>query len=189
LLFSPKSSGTNPSLPVLIYIHGGGWVQGSVQGYRGVCAHYAAASGCAVLSVDYRLAPEHPAPAAVEDSYAAVQWVCNGVGEGTAVASALGLAGIVAVGVGGDSAGGNLAAVTSIMAARDGLQLLFQLLLFPVSVPLSPAACTDLLFPVSVPLSPLSLSPFFSFSFSLSLARARALSLSCCDLCSTHTDL
>ena len=96
-------------------------------------SHIAAASGAAVLSVEYRLAPEHKAPAAAEDALAALRFVCSGVGAGNSspAAAALGLDEITAVGVAGDSVGGNLAAVAALAAAQEGLPLDFQLLLFP----------------------------------------------------------
>ena len=112
--------------PLLVYYHGGGWVIGDLDMYDGVCRLLAAASGCRVLSVDYRLAPEHPFPAAVEDAFAAFEWA-------VANAAALG-ADPARIGVGGDSAGGNMAAVVSHMA-RDGggPGPAMQLLIYPVT--------------------------------------------------------
>ncbi len=103
----------------LVYFHGGGWVLGSIASHHGLCARLAAASGCTVLSVGYRLAPEHPFPAAVEDAWAAVE------GE-------LGRAGGRPLAVGGDSAGGNLAAVCALRARDRGLPLALQILVYPV---------------------------------------------------------
>jgi acetyl esterase len=111
-------------LPALIYFHGGGWVFGDLDSHDGICRLIANAAGIAVVSVDYRLAPEHKFPAAVEDSIAATEWVA-------ANAAALGLD-ANRLAVGGDSAGGNLAAVVAL-AVRDrgGPALRFQLLLYP----------------------------------------------------------
>ncbi|HUW64026.1 MAG TPA: alpha/beta hydrolase [Spirochaetia bacterium] len=111
-------------LPVLCFFHGGGFVTGSLNTHDAACRWLAAGTPCLVVSVDYRLAPEHKFPAAPDDAYAAVQWVA-------ANAAAIGGdAGRVAVG--GDSAGGNLAAVVSLMARdRGGPSLRFQLLVYP----------------------------------------------------------
>jgi acetyl esterase len=102
--------------PVLVFFHGGGWVLGSVRTHDGVCATLARLAGCSVLSVDYRLAPEHRFPAAVEDAWAAVEWAA---------------ANAPAVAVGGDSAGGNLA-ICALRARDRGLALALQLLVYPV---------------------------------------------------------
>jgi acetyl esterase len=112
--------------PLLLYFHGGGWVLGSLNTHHGVCATLAQLSGCVVCSVDYRLAPEHRFPAAVEDAREALHW---------AYANAAGLgADPLRVGVGGDSAGGNLAAVVSQLAARDGgPEPVLQLLIYPAT--------------------------------------------------------
>jgi acetyl esterase len=114
------------SLPVLVYFHGGGWVIGSVQGSDLLCRLLSDWGGCVVVSVDYRLAPEHPFPAAPEDCYAATAWV---------VAHAARFGGApTRVAVGGDSAGGNLAAAVTLMARdRGGPDLAFQALLYPVT--------------------------------------------------------
>ena len=106
----------------VIYYHGGGWVLGSVDDWDAVCRALAVASGCDLVSVDYRLAPEHRFPAAVDDSYDALVWVAaNMAGERPLV-------------VAGDSAGGNLAAV-SALRARDsaGPELALQVLVYPVT--------------------------------------------------------
>ncbi|HJU19899.1 MAG TPA: alpha/beta hydrolase, partial [Stellaceae bacterium] len=111
-------------VPVLVYFHGGGWVIGDIDTHDPVCRHLANAARCAVVSVDYRLAPEHKFPAAVEDCCAAIAWVAE---EGAAL-------GIdpARLAVGGDSAGGNLAAVASLCARdRGGPRICQQLLLYP----------------------------------------------------------
>lgn len=111
---------------LLVFFHGGGWVVGSSAGYVPVCQLLAAASQCAILSVDYRLAPEHPFPVPVEDCYAATQWAADNC------VSLLGTA--LPLVVAGDSAGGNLAAVVALMARdRGGPALACQLLIFPVT--------------------------------------------------------
>ncbi|MFI7490473.1 alpha/beta hydrolase [Micromonospora echinaurantiaca] len=126
-LYRDSDSGV---LPVVLYAHGGGWVMGNLDTHDGLCRHLAAASGWAVLSVDYRLAPEHPHPAAVDDMARALTWV-RGPG-----AARYGLdPGRTAVA--GDSVGGHLAAVTARRARDAGIHLAGQLLICPV---LDPAA-------------------------------------------------
>jgi len=110
--------------PVLVYFHGGGWVIGDVDTHDGTVRSLAAASGATVVSVDYRLAPEHPFPAAIDDCLAAVRWV-------VANADDLGVD-PARLAVGGDSAGGNLAAV-SALDLRDTVAVRFQLLVYPVT--------------------------------------------------------
>lgn len=109
---------------VVVYYHGGGWVFGSLDGWDASVRALAVASGCDVVSVDYRLAPEHRFPAAADDAFDALLWV----------ASPAGLAGRRPVVVAGDSAGGNLAAVAALRA-RDtgGPPLALQLLIYPVT--------------------------------------------------------
>jgi acetyl esterase len=98
--------------PAVAYFHGGGWVQGDLETHHGLCARLALRSGAAVVAVDYRLAPEHAFPAAVEDCLAAYRWLrAHGAGIGVDPAR---------IAVAGDSAGGNLAAVVSQQAARAG---------------------------------------------------------------------
>ena len=110
--------------PVLIYFHGGGWVIGDIESHDHVCRGLANATPCVVISVDYRLGPEARFPAAVEDAYAATEWIANHADE-------LGIDG-GRIAVGGDSAGGNLAAVVTQLA-RDGSgpRLIYQLLVYP----------------------------------------------------------
>jgi acetyl esterase len=113
-------------LPVLVFFHGGGWVVGDIETHDTVCRHLANRAECAVISVDYRLAPEHKFPAAVEDSYAAALWVADN-------AAALGVD-PARLAVGGDSAGGNLAAAVSLMARDAGApRICYQLLIYPAT--------------------------------------------------------
>lgn len=111
--------------PVIVYFHGGGFVLCDLDSHDSCCRRLANGIGALVVSVDYRLAPEHPFPAAVQDAWAAVQWVAGHADEFGADPARLVLA--------GDSAGGNLAAVTA-MLARDhgGPAVAFQLLIYPV---------------------------------------------------------
>jgi acetyl esterase len=112
------------SLPVLVYFFGGGWVLGSIEAADPICRRLAIATPCTVAAVDYRLAPEHPFPAAVEDCYAATRWVAGHAAE-------LGLDS-TRLAVGGASAGANLAAaVTRLALERGGPELGFQLLVYP----------------------------------------------------------
>ncbi|MCC2639404.1 MAG: lipase [Moraxellaceae bacterium] len=113
---------TTTVLPVLlVYFHGGGFVFGDLDTHDDACRLLCQESGMPVLSVDYRLAPEHPFPAAVQDAEAAVRWALEN-------REALG---VEAIAVGGDSAGGNLAAVTAQSLAGTGSPLLAQLLVYP----------------------------------------------------------
>jgi acetyl esterase len=110
--------------PLLIYFHGGGWVIGDLDTHDGVCRFLAANAGVAVLAVDYRLSPEHPFPAPVEDAWSAFSWAAANAAE-------LGVD-PQRIAVGGDSAGGNLAAVVSLLArAGGGAMPALQLLIYP----------------------------------------------------------
>ncbi|KRB64201.1 alpha/beta hydrolase [Noviherbaspirillum sp. Root189] len=113
-------------LPVLVYFHGGGWVIGDLDTHDSLCRQLANASKCAIVSVDYRLGPEHRFPAAVDDSIAATRWIHKEAPKLGLDASRLA--------VGGDSAGGNLAAVVAI-ALRDAgdVPIAFQLLIYPAT--------------------------------------------------------
>ena len=111
--------------PVFLYFHGGGWVLGSLTTHHGVCATLARLSGCVVCSVDYRLAPEHRYPAALDDAWAATTWAAEHAEE------IGGLTGALAVG--GDSAGGNLAAICALRARDVELPLALQVLVYPVT--------------------------------------------------------
>lgn len=110
-------------LPLLVYFHGGGFTIGGLATHDALCRALAAQAGCAVVSVDYRLAPEHRFPTAVHDAWDALQWLA---GQGLA----LGLD-TRRLAVGGDSAGGTLAAVCAILARDAGLPLALQLLFYP----------------------------------------------------------
>ena len=125
-LTRPAGTAADDVLPVLVYYHGGGWLLGDLDSHDGACRRFANAARCRVVSVDYRMAPEHPFPAAVDDCAAVTQWVFGN-------ASSLGVD-TTKVAVGGDSAGGNLAAVMALMA-RDGAlpKLAFQLLIYPAT--------------------------------------------------------
>jgi acetyl esterase/lipase len=116
---------TSDSDALLVYFHGGGWVYGDLDSHDAVCRFLAERAGVRVLSVAYRLAPEAPFPAAYDDCTAAYRWVVKNV-------DALG-ASPARLAVGGDSAGGGLAAATALMAAREGLPLAFQLLIYPAT--------------------------------------------------------
>jgi len=123
-----RGLGTNrgAALPALVYFHGGGWVIGDLDTHDGVCRLIANTAGCAVISVDYRLAPEHKFPAAVDDAVSATEWVAANAGR-------LGIDGS-RLAVGGDSAGGNLAPVVALTARdRGGPRLRHQLLIYPAT--------------------------------------------------------
>jgi acetyl esterase len=111
--------------PLLMFFHGGGWVIGDLDSYDRLCRTICRGAGVHVLSVDYRLAPEHPAPAGVEDAYTAYRWALeHGAEFGTEPGR---------VAVGGDSAGGNLSALVSQRGRDDGTPPLLQLLLYPAT--------------------------------------------------------
>lgn len=122
-IYTPAGEGP---FPVLLYFHGGGWVIGSPDTVHATCALLANRAGAIVVSVDYRLAPEHKFPAAAEDCYAATAWAAENArsfgGDSRRIA------------VAGDSAGGNLAAVVSLMAREKGYpQIAYQVLIYPVT--------------------------------------------------------
>ena len=125
-LVRPAGVADAVALPLLVYFHGGGWVIGDLDTHDVACRTLAAGAGIAVLAVDYRLAPEHRFPAAVDDCIAAVRFA-------RAEAAALG-ADAARIAVGGDSAGGNLAAV-ACLALRDAGEPVpaFQLLIYPAT--------------------------------------------------------
>jgi acetyl esterase len=118
-LYAPSGD----QLPVLLYFHGGGFTVGSIATHDALCRHLSHLAHCAVVSLDYRLAPEHKFPVAANDAWDAVQWLAaQGAGLGLAAQR---------LAVGGDSAGGTLAAVCAIQARDAGLSLALQLLFYP----------------------------------------------------------
>lgn len=125
-LVRPAGADDAAALPTLLYFHGGGWTIGDLDTHDVLCRSLCAASGCAVLSVDYRMGPEHPFPAAVDDCLAVTRFA-------RAQAAELGID-PARLAVGGDSAGGNLAAVVCL-ALRDAKEALpaFQLLIYPAT--------------------------------------------------------
>ncbi len=120
-IYTPKGSGP---FGVLLNFHGGGWVIGDLDTSDAVCRDICKTANVVVVSVDYRLAPEHPQPAAVDDCYAATEWVAANMEE---------LEGNGRIAVGGESAGGNLATVVALKARSDmTVNVAFQLLAYPV---------------------------------------------------------
>jgi acetyl esterase len=116
---------TEEKSTALVYFHGGGFVAGSVEVYDPLTRAFAKRAGCVVISVDYRLAPEHPYPAALDDAWTATRWV-------TSNAERLGLD-EWKIGVGGDSAGGALAAICARRARDHGIAIACQMLLYPIT--------------------------------------------------------
>ena len=121
-LYAPTASDAQ-ALPLLLYLHGGGFTIGSIATHDVLCRELARLAGCMVVSLEYRLAPEHRFPTAVHDSWDALQWLAT-------QAPQLG-ADPARLAVGGDSAGGTLAAVCAILARDAGLPLALQLLFYP----------------------------------------------------------
>jgi acetyl esterase len=111
--------------PGLVFFHGGGFVLGSIESHDGVCRALAKLSGVVVVSIDYRLAPEHRFPAGLNDAIAATRWVLNNAG-------ALGIE-PTNVAVGGDSAGGNLATLVCLELRGDAVKPVFELLIYPAT--------------------------------------------------------
>nr|ACL67844.1 lipolytic enzyme [uncultured bacterium] len=112
--------------PVLVYCHGGGWVIGDLETHDGISRAFANAAGCIVVSVDYRLAPENKYPAAVDDAFAALNWVAEHAAEFDGDATR--------IAVGGESAGANLTAVIAQLAKdAGGPTLAYQILAYPVT--------------------------------------------------------
>jgi acetyl esterase len=116
----------NAPFAVVVYFHGGGWVVGDLDTHHGFCHALAKTSGCLVVSVDYRLAPENRYPAALEDAYATTSWVAQNAAAVHADPARLAVC--------GDSAGGHLAAVVSLMARdRKGPRIDLQVLIYPIT--------------------------------------------------------
>ena len=111
---------------VIVYYHGGGWVIGNIDEYHTLGCKLAERTSCAVVMVDYRKAPEHPYPTAVDDAYAALEWTAARIAE---------IAGrTVPLFIAGDSAGGNISAVTAVRARdRGGPEIALQILIYPVT--------------------------------------------------------
>jgi acetyl esterase len=124
-IYSPQQETAGPR-PVVVYFHGGGWVVGSISSHDALCRRLCSRSGCIFISVDYRLAPEHKYPAAVDDAFAATQWAADHAAE---------LGGVPArIAVAGDSAGGNLAAAVCLKAKDDGgPAIALQVLIYPIT--------------------------------------------------------
>lgn len=124
LYWPPEAA--DATVPVVMFFHGGGWVVGDLDSYDGDARRHAVGSGALVVSVEYRLAPEHPYPAAVDDVWAATRWVAEHGAEYGADPNRLAVA--------GDSAGGNLAAVVAQMSRDEGgPPVAFQLLWYPAT--------------------------------------------------------
>jgi acetyl esterase len=124
-LYDPRPSTREPA-PLLVFYHGGGWIQGDLETHDGLCGKLALGAGSIVVAIDYRLAPEHKFPAAVEDCLAAYRWLATH-------ASALG-GDAARMAVGGDSAGGNLAAVVAQgLATEGGPMPAAQVLIYPAT--------------------------------------------------------
>ena len=124
-VYTPLGAGAE-ALPALVFFHGGGFVIGDLETHDGLCRLLANESGARVIAVDYRLAPEHKVPAAVEDAYDAVAWIAENAEEFGIDAER--------IAIGGDSAGGNLTAVVAQLAKEKGVpKLAFQMLLFPAT--------------------------------------------------------
>ncbi|WJF89053.1 alpha/beta hydrolase [Paraburkholderia bonniea] len=122
-LYQPVEPHWAAPAPALVYYHGGGFTVGSVETHDALCRMFARDAQCAVLSVDYRLAPEHRFPTAVDDAFAALRWLHR-------EAAAYGIDSN-RIAVGGDSAGGTLATVCALQARDAGIPLVLQLLLYP----------------------------------------------------------
>lgn len=120
-----KLRGETKTLPALLWIHGGGYVIGTPEGDDGLCQRFVKGAGCVVVSVDYRLAPEHPYPAPLEDCYSALQWLANNSETLNIDKNRIGIAGA--------SAGGGLTAALALLAKdRQGPSLICQMPLYPM---------------------------------------------------------
>ncbi len=127
-VYRPREQMIGERLPVLVWYHGGGFVIGDLDTHDSACRRLSRLAQCLVVAVDYRLAPEHKFPAAVDDAMAALRWVAlHGERIGADPAR---------IAVGGDSAGGNLAAVCALLARDEGFpSLALQLLIYPATAP------------------------------------------------------
>lgn len=125
-IYTPDGEAGESGLPILVFLHGGGWVFGDLDTHDAMCRAFAHEAGCLIVSVDYRLAPEHKFPAALDDCITVLDWVAANAAE---------IGGDPArIAIGGDSAGGNLAAA-ACQSARDkgGPAIIFQLLIYPAT--------------------------------------------------------
>lgn len=123
-IYTPKDKAAGPC-GVVLFSHGGGFALGDIAMYDSVCRTLCLEGGCIVVSVGYRLAPEHPFPAAVEDCYAALVWVAAHAAELGGDAERIAVC--------GDSAGGNLSAVLALLARAKGPKIRYQVLIYPVT--------------------------------------------------------
>jgi acetyl esterase len=124
--YRPAGSALDDVLPLCLFYHGGGWVIGDLESHDYVCRRMSNSGGFAIVSVDYRMAPEHTFPVAVEDAYAALEWAAAGA-HGLAIDPER-------LAVSGDSAGGNLAAVVTLLARdNNGPAIRFQGLIYPAT--------------------------------------------------------
>jgi acetyl esterase/lipase len=124
-VYRPATETESPP-PLVVYIHGGGWVVGDLDSYDGIARRHVVGTDAVVVSISYRLAPEHPYPAAVEDAWAATQWIASHAADLGADPDRIAIA--------GDSAGGNLAAVMTQMVRDAGAPpIRFQLLWYPAT--------------------------------------------------------
>ncbi len=124
-LYIPTERTGSAPAPTVLFIHGGGWIYGGLASHDAACRFLAERSGVQLLAIDYRLAPEHPFPAALDDCKAALRWLHEHADDVNADPDRIGVA--------GDSAGGNLAAVLAVHAAEKGIPLAVQLLIYPGS--------------------------------------------------------
>jgi acetyl esterase len=122
-LYIPSERTRAEPAPTMLFLHGGGWMYGDLESHDPACRFLAEHSGVQILAIDYRLAPEHKFPAAVEDCQAAYRWLVDHAEEVNADPARLA--------VGGDSAGGSLSLSTAVWAAEKGLPMAFQLLIYP----------------------------------------------------------
>ncbi|TWT01538.1 alpha/beta hydrolase [Planomicrobium sp. CPCC 101079] len=124
-VYTPKGEAPYPAL---VFYHGGGWVLGSIESHDAICRELANLASCVVISVEYRLAPEHKFPAAVDDAYESLEWIASHAADFEIDPGR--------IAVGGDSAGGNLATVACLIAKeRKGPNIVHQLLLYPSAGP------------------------------------------------------